>query len=182
MRLRKNCAAWLGLAGACLFVIGCGGGVPDPGSDANAASGDVPGGGGGGEPPAPAAAAPAVAQAEAPKAQEPATPETPPAQAEAPEDQAKDQAKGQGGSTTNEMLALRRRIEPEPAGGWRCRQRCGPARWGASSGRGAARRAWAAGWRLGVPAAEMGADGPAGNAGPAWIIRQAMADMQQRMQ
>ena len=97
MRLRKNCAAWLGLAGACLFVIGCGGGVPDPGSDANAANGNMPGGGG-----EPAAPAPAVAQADAPKAQEPAAAETPPAQAEAP----KEQAKGQGGSTTNEMLAL----------------------------------------------------------------------------
>ena len=35
MRLRKTLPAWLGLAGACLFVIGCGGSdIPDPGSDA----------------------------------------------------------------------------------------------------------------------------------------------------
>ncbi len=47
MRVRKNCAAWLGLAGACVLVMGCGGGdIPDPGSDANAAGGN-PGGGGG---------------------------------------------------------------------------------------------------------------------------------------
>jgi hypothetical protein len=109
MTLRKQCSAWLGLAGACLFVIGCGGGdVPDPESDSQAASGSAPAGGG--APAAAPAAAPAVAAADAPKAQEAAPADAPPAQSEPP----KDQPKGQGGSTTTEMLALAGGNSPAP--------------------------------------------------------------------
>ena len=57
----------LGLARAgraCLFLIGCGSDVPDPGSDANAADGSAPAGGGGGRQQA-AAPAPAAAEADA---------------------------------------------------------------------------------------------------------------------
>ena len=72
MRLRKHCSAWLGLAGACLFVIGCGSDVPDPESDSQAAAGQRSSGGAGAAAPAPAVAAaaapaPAVAAADAPK-------------------------------------------------------------------------------------------------------------------
>ncbi len=116
MRLRKRCAAWLGLAGACVFVIGCGGDVPDPASDANAAGGS-PGGGGS----APAAApAPQVAANDAPKAEEAApAPEKGQEAAEAPKEQPKEAAKGQGGnnSTTSEMLAMAGGSNAPPAGG-----------------------------------------------------------------
>jgi hypothetical protein len=115
MRLRKNCSAWLGLAGACLFVIGCGSDVPDPESDSQAAAGSAPPGAGAAAPaPAVAAAAaptaPAVAAADAPKAQEAAPADAPPAQAEAP----KEQPKAQGGGTTAEMLALAGGNNPTP--------------------------------------------------------------------
>jgi hypothetical protein len=114
MRLRKRCAAWLGLAGACLFAIGCGGSdIPDPGSDANAAGGNPPGAGGGGPEPGGGAPAPVVAAAEAPQADAAAPAPTPPAagkEGEAPKEQSK------GNSTTNEMLALSGGANP-PAGG-----------------------------------------------------------------
>ncbi len=41
MLFRNKCSAWLGLAGACLFVIGCGSDVPDPASDSKAADGSA---------------------------------------------------------------------------------------------------------------------------------------------
>jgi hypothetical protein len=111
MRLRKRCAAWLGLAGACVFAIGCGSDVPDPGSDANAAGDSAPAGGGGQR--AGAAPAPAVAANDAPKAEE-ATPAQGPQGGEAP----KDQSKGQGDkSATSEMLALSGGPNAPPAGG-----------------------------------------------------------------
>ena len=111
MLFRNKCSAWLGLAGACLFVIGCGGGdVPDPGSDAKAADGNTPGGGG--ARPQAAAPAQAVAAADQPKADEAA-----PAQGQGG-DASKDQSKGQGGnSTTSEMLALSGGPSSPPAGG-----------------------------------------------------------------
>jgi hypothetical protein len=118
MRLRKRCAAWLGLAAGCLFAIGCGGSdIPDPGSDANAAGGNPPGAGGGGPEPAGAAPAPVVAAAEQPKADEEApaaTAPTPPASGQGG-DASKDQSKGN--STTSEMLALAGGPNPPPAGG-----------------------------------------------------------------
>ena len=113
MRLRKRCAAWLGLAGACVFAIGCGSDVPDPESDANAAADNAPGGGGSPEPAAAGAAAPAVAANDAPKA-EGATPAQGPQGGEAP----KDQSKGQGDkSATSEMLALSGGPNAPPAAG-----------------------------------------------------------------
>jgi hypothetical protein len=96
--------ARLGIAGACLFVTGCGGSGPDPASDPKAADGAA--GGGRNAPPAAAAAQePAVAAAtEDPKAQE-----------------AKPPAQGQGGSTTAEMLAMAQGApggsNPPPSGG-----------------------------------------------------------------
>ncbi len=174
MRLRKNCAAWLGLAGACLFVIGCGGGVPDPGSDANAANGNEPGGGGGGGAPA-AAPAPAVAQADAPKAQDPAAAETP-AQAEAP----KDQAKGQGGSTTNEMLALSGGgSNPSPPAGSEAPK--APGAPGAAPPAGGAPPAGSAPGGGALPGGGMGGMAQQGMRGQQ-NNQNMMADMQKRMQ
>jgi len=110
MNRRNTWLLCLGLSGAGLLFAGCGGSnVPDPESDSRAATDGAPGAGGAPAGPAPAAAAPAVAEGgEAAKAEE-AQPAQP--KADAP-------AKGQGGGTTNEMLAMATTPgAPAPPGG-----------------------------------------------------------------
>lgn len=110
--------ARLGLAGSCLLCVGCGGGdVPDPDSDANAASTPAPEGG--------AAPAPIAENPGAPAA--PAAPgEAAPADADEAEAAAPAAEKAAANSLTGEMLALanapapsaeKASAEEAPAGG-----------------------------------------------------------------
>jgi hypothetical protein len=122
MKPRYLWFASFGMAGVCLLATGCGGGddIPDPSSDALAASDSAPAGGARPEPaaaaapvaaPAPAAAsAPVVAKSSAPKAEE-APAEEPAATAET-EKPAPDK-----NSPTAEMLALATTPNAPSAGG-----------------------------------------------------------------
>ena len=127
MKPRTTWLARLGLAGACLFVIGCGGGdVPDPRSDAQAASGSAPGGGGGAAPAAAAAAA--EGRCRRPSARRPTKP--PPRRRRRPRPpeaerrrHAEGPAEGQGGFDDGRDAGAGDRTSPaprpSPAGGGR---------------------------------------------------------------